>query len=235
MKVMAIGPVYNEGEKAVKTIQKFPQGLVDEIVVVDDCSTDDSPEVIRRSGATVLKTPTRSGPGTAIRLGIDYGLSKGIDAFVIFAMNGKDNPEEIPRVLQPVLDNTADFVQGSRYMPGGQHTDMPFHRLWGIWLFSFLFSIFALKKIHDATNGFRAIRASILKDKRINLWQDWLDGYPLETYLFIQAIRCGYRVQEVPVSKTYPKSKKNYSKMRPFLDWWNYFKPVPYVCLGLRK
>ncbi len=235
MKIMAIGPVFNEGEKAVKTIERFPAGLVDEIVVVDDCSTDESPAIIKKSGATVLQTSRRSGPGTAIRLGLDYGLSKGADAFVVFAMNGKDNPEEIPRVLEPVLTGKADFVQGSRYLPGGQHTDMPFHRIWGIWLFSFLFSVFLRKKIFDATNGFRAFRAEILKDERINLEQDWLNGYPLETYLFVQAIRCGYRVQEVPVTKTYPKSKKNYSKMRPFLDWWNYFKPVPYVCLGIRK
>ena len=235
MRIMAIGPVFNEGKKAVETIKRFPKGLVDEVVVVDDCSTDDSPTIIQQAGVTVLKTQTRSGPGSAIRVGIDYGLARGADIFVIFAMNGKDNPEEVPRLLAPIQANEADFVQGSRYLTGGGHRDMPFHRIWGIWLFSFLFSRFLGKRILDATNGFRAFRSGLLKDERINLKQDWLEGDPLETYLFAQAIRCGYRVLEVPVTKTYPKSKKNYSKMKPLLDWWNYFKPVPFLCLGIKK
>jgi len=235
MKVMAIGPVFNEGDKATRTIKRFTPGVVDEVVVVDDCSTDGSVEEIKKAGVTVLRTPKRSGPGTAIRLGFDYGLSKGVDVFIVFAMNGKDNPEEIPRVLEPVKSGTADYVQGSRYLPGGGHSHMPFERVFGIWFYSSIFSLMLGKKVHDATNGFRAIRASLLRDSRINLWQTWLDGYPLETYLFVQAVRCGYRVVEVPVTKTYPPNKKNYTKIRPFIDWWHCFKPLPYLVFGIRK
>lgn len=235
MKVMAIGPVYNEGEKALKVLEKIPAGVVDEVVVVDDASTDGTMDKVRQSGVTVLRMERRQGPGTSIRRGIDYGLQKGVDAFVVFAMNGKDNPQEIPRLLEPIQKGEADFVQGSRYLKGGGWQHMPFHRIWGIKVFSFLFSVLLGKHITDGTNGFRAFRRDLLKDKRINLWQEWLDGYPLETYLFAQAIRLGYRVTEVPVTKTYPSSKKNYSKMKPFTDWWNYFKPVPLLVLGLKK
>src|SRR3989338_2668746 len=100
---------------------------------------------------------------------------------------------------------------------------MPFHRTWGIHAFSILFSLAAGQRFRDATSGFRAIRRVIFEDSRINLEQDWLQGYPLETYLFLQAIRLGYRVVERPVTKIYPESMKNYTKMRPWIDWWNYF------------
>ncbi len=235
MKVIAIGPMYNEGENAIRVVKRFPRQLVNEVVIVNDASTDGSLEKLKEERVTVLSLSKRSGPGTAIRAGIDYGLEKGCDVFVIFATNGKDNPEEIPRLLDPMQNDSADFVQGSRYLHGGSWQNMPFHRIWGIKVFTFLFSFFVGRKITDGTNGFRAFRSSLLKDKRINLWQDWLDGYPLETYLFVQAIRLGYRVLEVPVTKTYPPKKQNYTKMKPLIDWWNYFKPIPYVTLGLKK
>jgi len=235
MKVIAIGPMYNEGERAVRVIQRFPTGVVDEILIVDDASTDGIAQKITQTGATLVTLPKRSGPGTAIRAGIQYGLKKGYDTFVIFATNGKDDPAEIPRLLAPLRENRADFVQGSRYLEGGRWENMPFHLIWGIPFFTFLFSLAVRRKITDATNGFRAIRRTLLEDSRINLWQDWLEGYPLETYLFLQTIRLGYRVLEVPVTKTYPDSRKNYTKQKPWVDWWNYFKPILYVTLGLRK
>lgn len=235
MRVVAIGPLYNEGERVLQVVQRFPRSLVEEIVIVDDASTDGTGEKAARSGATVLTLSKRSGPGSAIREGIDYGLKKGYDVFVVFAANGKDNPEEISRLLKPIQENRADFVQGSRYLKGGVSRNMPLHRVWGIPLFSFLFSLAVRRRITDGTNGFRAFRRNVVEDPCINLWQEWLDGYPLERYLFLQAIRLGYRVIEVPVTKIYPKSKTNYTKQKPWIDWWNCFKPIPYVTFGLKK
>jgi dolichol-phosphate mannosyltransferase len=235
MKVIAIGPMFNEGARAIEVVRRFPPGVVDEVVIVDDASTDGAGEAVAKEGVTVLSLKKRSGPGTAIRAGIDYGLKKNYDVFVVFATNGKDNPQEIPRLLAPVASGAADFVQGSRYLKGGEWRNMPRHRVWGVPIFTFLFCLFTGRKITDATNGFLAIRGTLFKDKRINLWQDWLEGYPLETYLFLQAIRLGYRVLEVPISKIYPNSKTGYTKQKPLVDWWNYFKPIPYVVLGLKK
>ncbi|MBI4550393.1 MAG: glycosyltransferase family 2 protein [Candidatus Omnitrophica bacterium] len=235
MRVIAIGPMFNEGERAVGVVKRFPPGVVEEIVIVDDASTDGAARTIAETGVTVLSLDKRSGPGTAIRRGIEYGLKKKFDVFVVFATNGKDNPEEIQRLLEPVKNGSADFVQGSRYLKGGAWSNMPKHRVWGVPVFTFLFSLFTGRKITDATNGFRAIRAKLFEDPRINLWQSWLEGYPLETYLFLQAIRLGYRVVEVPITKTYPNSKTGYTKQRPWVDWWNYFKPIPYVVFGLKK
>ena len=86
----------------------------------------------------------------------------------------------------------------------------------------------------DSTNGFRAFRTTLLDDQRLDLQQQWLDGYELEPYLLYKAIRCGYRVREAPVTKRYDLSR-GYTKMRPFIDWWSILRPVVYLGLGIRK
>lgn len=235
MKIVAIAPMFNEGERAVETIRKFPKGIVDEIVIINDASTDGTDKKIAETGATVVDLPQRSGCGVAIREGIEYAKKKGYDVFVILAANGKDNPEEIPRLLHPIREQNADFVQGSRYLPGGAWSHMPFHRIFGTRIYSFLFSLLVGRKITDGTNGFRAFRRSLVEDKRVNIWQEWLDGYAVETYLFVQAIRFGYRVAEVAVTKSYPNTKKGYTKVRPWVDWWNHFKPAPLLVFGIKK
>jgi dolichol-phosphate mannosyltransferase len=235
MKIIAIGPMFNEGERAAEVARKFPVGAVDEILIVDDASTDDSAEKIRQTGASVLTLPERSGCGGAIRAGIDYGLKKGYDVFVVFAANGKDNPQEVQNLLRPIIEEGADFVQGSRYLPGGRWGNMPLHRKWGTRAYSLLFSLFVRYWITDGTNGFRAFRRSLLENPGVNIHQSWLDGYSVETYLFVQAIRFKYKVREAAVSKIYPPSKNGYTKMKAWSGWWNHFKPVPYLTLGLKK
>ena len=99
------------------------------------------------------------------------------------------------------------------------------------WLMSFFLRV----PITDSTNGFRAIRLSILNDPRINLDQGWLDAYELEPYLMFKAIALQYRFTEVFVTKIYPPKKLGYTKMKPVFGWWSILKPVFYLGLGMRK
>jgi dolichol-phosphate mannosyltransferase len=78
----------------------------------------------------------------------------------------------------------------------------------------------------DASNGFRAYKLSIFNDKRININQSWLNRYEFETYLHFKVITLRYKVHEVPVSKDYLSDVKNYSKMKPILDWWKMLRPL---------
>ncbi|MCB9747644.1 MAG: hypothetical protein H6755_04465 [Candidatus Omnitrophica bacterium] len=152
------------------------------------------------------------------------------------AGNDKDNPQEIPRLIEPILREEYDFVQGSRYkQANGIGGDMPEYRKWATKLHPLLMSIITKRKLTDTTNGFRAFRLSIFNDTRININQLWLDKYELEPYLLYKAIVLGYKFQEVPVTKIYPAKKLGYTKMKPFVGWWSILRPVIFLGLGIKK
>src|SRR4029078_1263876 len=97
------------------------------------------------------------------------------------------DPLEIPSLLQPLEQDTADFVQGSRYLGGGGFGNMPGYRVFGTRVVHpMIFSAAARKRVTESTNGFRAFRTTILRDPRIDWRQDWLDRYELEPYPLLQ-------------------------------------------------
>jgi hypothetical protein len=75
----------------------------------------------------------------------------------------------------------------------------------------------------------------VLEDPRLDLDQRWLDEYELEPYLYIKAIRLGYRTAEVPVTKVYPPKSVGQTKMRPITGWWSMLRPLVYLGLGIRR
>jgi hypothetical protein len=112
---------------------------------------------------------------------------------------------------------------------------MPRHRLLLIELFTVLFSVLVGRRVTDATGGFQAYRLSVLDDPRVNIHQPWLGRYEVETYLFAKTLLCGYRWKEVPVHITYGPRGRPYTRARPVVDWWGYFRPVLLLRLGLRS
>ena len=241
-KVLVSPVAYNEHAKLKNVIERFlksPAHGQADYLVVDDCSTDGTGEMIRAyaaRGVVTLRHGKRSGVGAAIRTAIKYARKNGYDILVIMAGNDKDNPDEIPALLAPVLNGEADFVQGSRYKGKvGAGGDMPLYRKFATRLHPVLMSFFTGTKITDSTNGFRAFRLSIFDDPRIDIDQPWLDHYELEPYLMFKAIRLKYRFAEVFVTKIYPPKKMGYTKMAPFFGWWSILKPVFYLGFGIKK
>ena len=227
---------YNEGEKIHATLERFPVKSYCDVLIVDDGSTDGSLSSEQDRGFTILRNVHNEGLGASIKKSFQYALENDYDVIVIMAGNGKDDPSEIGRLLDPILTDECDFVQGSRFLPGGHHGNMPFYRLIATkYVHPILFSILSGTRVTESTNGFRALRTSLLRDTRINWEQGWLNQYELEQYLHFQAVRFGYRRKEVPVSKVYPAERRGYTKVKAFSGWWSMIKPVIYLALGIKR
>ena len=227
---------YNEGDKIKKVLHQFNDYENYDVMVVDDGSTDGSllynphPSAIK-----ILRNPATKGAGYGVRRILSYAREKGYVAVFFVSGNGKDSSQDVLKLLN-AIEEGYDFVQGSRYLPGGQYAAMPIYRKIATrFIHPILFSFITGKKITDSTNGFRAIRLSMLEHQEINLNQDWLDAYELEPYLFYKAIKLGFKVKEVPVSKIYPPKAQGYTKMKPFSGWWSILRPLIYLGLHIKR
>ena len=242
MKSVAILPVYREIGKIGRVIERFEQGSVDQVcLVVDDPNQAILSEIEQARGntrvpVTIVENPSRKGVGNAIREGYHYAQSNGFDMVVVMAGNGKDDPKEIPRLTKPILEEGFDYVQGSRFLPGGKGEKTPFLRKIFTRLFPVAWTILTGVRCTEVTNGFRAYKTTILQDGRINVSQDWLDGYELEYYLHYKVLTLGYRFTERPVSKTYSHTaKRGYSHISPLRDWTQIVGPVVLLRIGVKR
>jgi dolichol-phosphate mannosyltransferase len=241
MRRLAIIPVYREIGKIGTVIERFTPQTVDEVCLVlddpDETILGEINESRKRTQVpvTIIENPTRNGIGFAIKEGYRYALSHGFDLIVVMAGNGKDDPREIPRLTEPIMRKGFDYVQGSRFLPGGKGERTPFLRRIFTRLFPFAWTFLTGVRCTEVTNGFRAYRTTVLQDPRINIWQDWLNGYELEYYLHYKVLTLGYRFTERPVSKIYSHARReSYSHISPLKDWQQIVGPIVLLRLGRR-
>ena len=168
LSIAVVAPVLDEERKIADVLRRIPRPPADEVVVVDDGSTDRSAEVARDLGATVLSLGRTLGVGAALRAGFAHALARGYDVIVVIAGNNKDAPEEIPRLLEPIAAGEADFVQGSRFLGSAGFGPMPLYRRAATRLHPLLFSLVAGRRVTESTNGFRAIHRRVLGDPRLD-------------------------------------------------------------------
>ncbi len=235
-RIIALIPAYNEETRIRCVVERTDPGIVDTVLVIDDGSTDATAETARAGGAEVLSMSSRQGAGASLRRAMRYAREAGYDIAVVMAGNNKDDPSEIPRLLDAICDQDCDFVIGSRFVPGGYcGGDMPLYRKVATRFHPWLMGCFAGKSVTESTNGFRAFKLTIIDDPRINLDQRWLNTYGLEVYLLWKVLTLGYKHVEVPCSKVYPPRSKGYTKMVPIVSWWSILRPIFALGLGLRR
>ncbi|WP_232520807.1 glycosyltransferase family 2 protein [Rhodobacter sp. CZR27] len=210
-------PVINEGERIRRQLRTLHGlALALDVVIADGGSTDGSldPGFLRECGVRALLTKT--GPGrlsAQLRMAYAWGLAEGYDGILTVDGNGKDGLEALPR-FTAALDAGFDYVQGSRYRPGGQAINTPLDRkLGGRFLHAPVLSLASGTRLTDTTNGFRAYSRRYLTDPRVAPFRDCFRDYSLLFYLSARAGQLGYRVTEVPVRREYPATGPVPTKM----------------------
>lgn len=233
-RVAVVVPAWNEHGKIGEVVRKVPRDVASCVIVVDDCSSDDTAAEARAAGAEcVVRHERNRGVGAAIRTGLRTARGRGFEFAAILSGDDQHEPAELPRLLEPLAAGTADLVQGSRWLPGGATPGIPAGRRWLTRLYPLLFRLASGYPSTDGTNGMRAFRLSLLDDPRIRLDQEWLDRYELEPYLLYQAVRTGRRVREVPVTVRY--HGRGTTKMHLLRDGWRILRPIVYLRLGIRS
>lgn len=233
--VAMIIPSYNERGRVEKVVANTPRDLVDAVLVMDDGSDDGSMDLVRAEGGAVSSVAERQGIGAAIRRGLRRAAADSHDVVVVIAGNGKDDPRQVQRLLWPILVDDFDFVQGSRYLPGGIFGRMPAHRKLVTRAYPRLLRVATGRRVTDGTNGYRAYRLDALGRAGADLDQDWLTEC-LEYYIAIKVYRSRLRIAEVPVSKLYPQNADYaaYTKVRAS-KLHHRLKPLVYLTLGIKR
>jgi len=234
MRSLCIIPVFNQVKEIGALLEKCRNAKAcDQYLIVDDGSDDGSSEIIANSGFPYLRIDIRKGIGHALIQGTHYAFRNKFDVIVHMAGNGKMLPAEMERLLAPIREGRADYVWGSRYLPGGCRDNTPLFRRYGIPLImNQVPFVFTGKRVSDSTCGFRAYRLSILTEYAHGWSDPWLNGYEFEFFVMAKVLLSKYRFLEVPISMIYPASKKNYSKIIPVISWWAMLKPWIVVRLG---
>ena len=194
-------PLYNE-EETVGSVVLQSLSHADEVLCVDDGSSDSSARIAHNVGATVKSHRANKGYGAALKSIFQYALEKDASALVILDSDGQHDPNDIPVLLEPILSGDADFVIGSRFVEGGSGDDMPAYRKLGVKVITAASNLTSDLSIKDTQSGFRAFSRNALD--RIKLAQNGMES-TLE--MLEQCNEYGLAVKEVPTIIRYDVPK----------------------------
>ncbi|MDO8527024.1 MAG: glycosyltransferase family 2 protein [Deltaproteobacteria bacterium] len=209
-KLSVILAVYNEAGNIAPLVRSIRNVIssTDELIVVDDASTDTTAQEIDPALAILVRHPVNRGKGAAIRTGI--GAASG-ELVLLMDGDGQDDPQDIPQVVNPVRAGKADFAIGSRFLNPGQNSFVtPINRLGNRCLTS-LVNFFLGVRITDSQAAFKCIRMEALKDIHLES-----DRYEVETEMLIKAVDKKLKIVEVPVHRYSRKYGKSHLYQIPF-------------------
>jgi len=194
MKTIIIVPCYNEQETIAALYREIAEKTPYDVIVVNDCSTDNSRAILQREEIPHLDLPLNLGIGGAVQTGYRYALNNGYDIAVQVDGDGQHDPGQAGAIVAPIEKGEADLVIGSRYIDktGFQSSVM---RRFGIRFFKVLIYCLSGKRITDATSGFRAANRKTMQ----LLNEYYANDYP-EPESNMLVIKNKLRVLEVPVT-----------------------------------
>ena len=193
--IVATIPCYNE-EHYIADVVHRTKKYVDQVIVIDDGSQDNTLKVAQDAGACVIRSESNIGAGAATKSCFKAAKTHSADILVTLDGDNQHFPEEIPNLLAPILSDDADLVIGTRFRGGV--SNIPRYRKLGISLITWLINIGSDVKISDAQSCFRAHNARLLEN--VNITDS---GFGFSVQIIIEARRKGYRIMEVPISCLY--------------------------------
>ena len=194
-KIAILIPAYNEAENVGVVLDGLPSevcGVATEVLVVDDGARDGTGDVAEAHGAVVARHVINRGGGAALRTGYRLLSDSGALIVVTIDADGQHLPEEMPRLVEPVLSGEVDMAHGSRVL--GEAEPNTRARELGIVFFNRLVSLITRTKVSDCSNGYRAVRASVLPQLVLRQEQFHTSEF------MIEAIKRGIPAKEVPVT-----------------------------------
>lgn len=230
-------PIINEGERIHRQLARMKPVLpLADVVIADGGSTDGATDHLRltQAGVRTLLVKTDTGRlGAQLRMAFAWAMAQGYEGVILIDGNDKDDPAAIADFVQ-ALEDGWDFVQGSRFLPGGQAINNPKHRLAALKLIHApAVSLASRRRFTDTTNGFRAYSARLLRDPRVAPFRAVFQGYEYHYYLAIRAARLGLRVKEIAVTREYPKGEPTPTKISFFRGNLKVLEALGRACLGL--
>lgn len=215
MKIIVFLPAYNEsmnvGDVIARIPREFRPGVTVEVLVVDDGSVDGTAEAARRAGADhVVSLPKNMGLGAAVREGLRLCVEMGADIGLMIDADNEYPPEQIPDVLAPILEGTADYTMGSRFK--GTIRGMTLLRRLGNYTFTFLQTLLLRRWIWDGQSGMRGFSRRAMEAARI------VHDYNYAQVLTLNLIRQGFRMQEIPIDYRVRMQGESFIKFRAYVS-----------------
>jgi dolichol-phosphate mannosyltransferase len=209
--------VYNEGDKFVRQLESLqPYRHRVDIIIADGGSTDGAtlPKALQTKARTLLiNKDEQRGLSVQYRSALHYALEQGYLGIIMMDGNGKDGVSAIDSFVAK-LESGFDFIQGSRFLPGGAHKNTPIDRVLGIrFVFNPIINIASGFRYTDAMNGFKGCSRAFLCDPRVQPFRKIFERYSLQYYLNYIAPKLGFRVIEIPVERSYRDDNLPHSKI----------------------
>ncbi len=231
-------PVLNEGKRISDLLDRMAAldiAARADIIIVDGGSDDGSLDAHALEARNIRGLLIKTGAGglsAQLRVAYAFALDQGYEGIITIDGNNKDDPEAIPRFIH-ALQGGVDFVQGSRFIAGGQGINTPRWREYAVrWLHAPLLSLFSLFRWTDTTQGFRAYSARLLRDQRVAPFRCVFGAYELLAYLSYRTPRLGFRCLELPTIRTYPATGSMPTKISNIRGNADLLKTLFYACLG---
>lgn len=221
-KIIVVTPAYNESKHIGNVINGLPD-YIDNIVIVNDCSTDNTEEVIKKHPSkkvVYLKNEKNMGAGRSVTVAINKAKELGADITVTMAGDDQMDARYLPDLLDPIIEDGYDSTKGNRFYSKEGLKGMPKYRVWGSIVLTFMTRMASgYWNIFDAQNGYYTIGRCALQQIDFN---SLTKGFPYENDLWINLNILGLRLKDVPIPARYG-DEVSYMKMWKIVPQFSWF------------